>query len=376
VESEEGFSVGDTIVITGGGNSETRDIASFGSIVLDAPLNYGYPAGSSITKVDDSDSSNAPSAEEQQHISAVSTAVFAGVVIFLLACVAFGCLMRRRCRSRCRRLMRNPASERGMRNAEIGAGRVVPQRDVEIEVELLESMDFWFIPAEEVLRMQPNEPIPRHQELRDAGLLVKRTMSLDDVLAGRFVADTAAVSHRWPEPHHFDPDCSKLRVLQEILANDPSIRFLWIDWVCAPQWNGGGRTTAEDEEFSLILENILPFIFLGCTVIVLYERIYNQRFWPNVECWISTKMPTESGLVPASEDKLRMRVYGIDSATGNDTANTAYLLGSWLHSDAQKAILTLSHKDILVTNAKDKEINLKVVGSLDDRIRSRHVISI
>lgn len=92
VESEEGFSVGDTAVITGGGNSETRDIASFGSIVLDAPLEYGYPAGSSFTKAGDSTSSNAQSAEEQ-HNSEVTIGVIAGVVVLLLTCVALGCLM-------------------------------------------------------------------------------------------------------------------------------------------------------------------------------------------------------------------------------------------------------------------------------------------
>jgi len=48
VESEEAHSVGDIIMIAGGGNAETRGIASFGSIVLDAPLDHGYPAGSSL----------------------------------------------------------------------------------------------------------------------------------------------------------------------------------------------------------------------------------------------------------------------------------------------------------------------------------------
>ncbi|CAK0900913.1 unnamed protein product, partial [Prorocentrum cordatum] len=51
VESEEAHSVGDIIMIAGGGNAETRGIASFGSIVLDPssePLDHGYPAGSSL----------------------------------------------------------------------------------------------------------------------------------------------------------------------------------------------------------------------------------------------------------------------------------------------------------------------------------------
>ncbi|CAK0815840.1 unnamed protein product [Prorocentrum cordatum] len=128
VESEEGFSVGDTIVITGGGNSETRDIASFGSIVLDAPLDYGYPAGSSITKLGGSYSSTAPWAEEQQDSERLLT-VFVGVVIVLLACTALGlgCLMRRGCPGR----GRGPAHDRGMRDAQIEIS--VSELDAEID---------------------------------------------------------------------------------------------------------------------------------------------------------------------------------------------------------------------------------------------------
>ncbi|CAK0814705.1 unnamed protein product [Prorocentrum cordatum] len=50
VESEAGFVVGDTVLISHGGHSEARTIASFGSIVLDAPLAYAYPAGSTVLK--------------------------------------------------------------------------------------------------------------------------------------------------------------------------------------------------------------------------------------------------------------------------------------------------------------------------------------
>ncbi|CAK0804709.1 unnamed protein product [Prorocentrum cordatum] len=364
VESEEGFSVGDTIVITGGGNSETRDIASFGSIVLDAPLDYEDPAGSSITKLGGSYSSNAPWAEEQQDSGRLLT-VFVGVVILLLACTALGlgCLMRRGCPRR----GRGPAHDRSMRDAQSGTS--MSEHQLDQKVDSLQTMAFWFLPVEALMNMPRNKPMFRHQVLRDAGLLVKRTMTLEDVFAGRFVTHTAAVSHRWSDPEHFDPDGSKLSELRGILAKSPSIKSVWIDWACAPQWLGGGRTEEEEEEFRLILENTLLFIFLGCTVIVLYERVYNQRFWPNVECWIATEMATENGLVPASEDRLRLKVHGIDSAKHSNC--TFGVLDSWHHTDTQTAIHVLSQKDILVTNARDKEINLKVVGSLDHIIRSR-----
>ncbi|CAK0889420.1 unnamed protein product [Prorocentrum cordatum] len=256
--------------------------------------------------------------------------------------------------------------------AEIGRPGLDETGDQVTQNGLRKSMDFWFVPVSEIMRMPVDAPIPRHQTCRDMGLLVKRRIDIDDVLSGNLRVDTAAVSHRWPVPEHFDPQCTKLSKLQEVLPRTPSIKWLWIDWICAPQWHDGGRTDEEEVEFKMILKHILPFIFLGCKVIVLYERIYNQRFWPNVECWIATKMATPHGLVPASDDRLRVLVHGIHSAGGHDKANLAQVLEYWHRATAQEAITILSHDDILVTNAKDKEVNLKVVASLDEQIRCHH----
>merc|ERR1712194_982368 len=172
-------------------------------------------------------------------------------------------------------------------------------------------MEFWFFPASKFMRIPLGKELPSYHTLRNNGDLVKWKMNFDDVLSGKYISDTAAVSHRWGAEGHFDPDGSKMLKLQIMLQNNPSIEYVWIDWLCAPQLRGGRRTDAEEVEFRLILENVLPFIFLGCTVFILYDRIYNQRFWPNVECWIATKMPTEAGLVPASEERLRIQVNDI-----------------------------------------------------------------
>jgi hypothetical protein len=202
------------------------------------------------------------------------------------------------------------------------------------------------------------------------GVLVKRQMTIEDVIAGKFL-DSAAVSHRWTTPEHPDPDCTKLRKLQKELRGS-SVKYLWLDWTCAPQWMCGGRTEEEEMEFRRTLENILPFIFLGCRVIVMYERIYNQRFWPNVECWIATKMPTKDGLMPATNNRLRIQVYGIRSAKGKDNGSRSFLLSAWHSKPAWDAIAALSKEDILVTNQRDKEVNLKVVASLDQQVRQAY----
>jgi len=385
VESEEGFSVGDTVVITGvpysPGFTETRDIASFGSIVLDAPLDYGYPAGSSITTLGGSHLSNAPSAEEQNSFDEGSIVVVVGVVVFLLACIALGCLMKRRWPGR----GRGPAANRGMPDAEMNAGN-----DVEIEEgkgveasrpervpdpmtpepnQQVQTCEFWFMPVAAFMALPDDQPLPPQQELRDRGLLVKRSISMKDVVNGSMATDTAAVSHRWDTPSHPDPECFKIKKLKSVLGEMPLIKFLWMDFICAPQWLDGRRTPEEEAEFRNILVNILPYMYLGATVLVLYERIYGQRFWPCVETWVSTKTPTKNGLEPSPQSRQRTHFFGMLSMEGRDQEVTTFMLSIWRKMSTQQAVDTLGKADILVTNEKDKEVNLRVVGELDQMIQ-------
>merc|ERR1719437_304391 len=51
VASEAGFTAGNDITFSGGGNSETRTIVGFASILLDSPLQHSYPAGSTISQL-------------------------------------------------------------------------------------------------------------------------------------------------------------------------------------------------------------------------------------------------------------------------------------------------------------------------------------
>jgi len=49
VASQEGFNIGDKITFTGGGNTETKTVVGFASILLDSPLKYSYSAGATVT---------------------------------------------------------------------------------------------------------------------------------------------------------------------------------------------------------------------------------------------------------------------------------------------------------------------------------------
>merc|ERR1712232_1157202 len=51
VSDVTGFIVGYNVTVAGGGKSEVKIIAGFGSIVLTTPLVNAYPAGSTVTQV-------------------------------------------------------------------------------------------------------------------------------------------------------------------------------------------------------------------------------------------------------------------------------------------------------------------------------------
>jgi len=81
--------------------------------------------------------------------------------------------------------------------------------------------------------------------------------------------------------------------------------------------------------------------------------------------------------MPATDDRLRIQVHGIRSARGMDESSRSFLLSAWHSKSAWDAISALSEEDILVTNLRDKEVNLKVVATLDQQMRrtysSKHV---
>jgi hypothetical protein len=232
------------------------------------------------------------------------------------------------------------------------------------------SMDLWFIPVDEIMRVPADRPLPQHQVWRDSGLLVLRKMNFDDVLSGQLAVDTAAVSHSWPDAQYFDPDGAKLRKLQVVLKGNPSIKFLWIDWVCAPQLHGVSGSDDKEFEFRWISDNTLPFIFLGCQVIVLYDRFYKQQFWSNVECWIASKMPTDDGLQPASDDHdhFRIQVHSMHPDK-EDQRDLSSMLDMWRAAGVLEAIKCLSRDEFLDATPKEKEIFLNVVASLDEQVR-------
>ena len=110
--------------------------------------------------------------------------------------------------------------------------------------------------------------VPRHQDLRQRGLLFERQVSLHDVFSHWWVATSVVVSHRWFGPTHPDPDNEKLAKVQAFVDGHPEVDSVWLDWLCVPQSHGGPPRNAEEERyFSGTLHNI-SMLFLGLQVCV------------------------------------------------------------------------------------------------------------
>jgi hypothetical protein len=196
-----------------------------------------------------------------------------------------------------------------------------------------------------------------------------------DVISGKARRGKGVVSHRWSRHNHIDPDCVKLRKLKEVLRNDPSIEYLWLDWISIPQNfldNGAeGVHTAEDKaELDLTLKNVLSYLYLGCTVFLLWDASCSKRFWTSAEAWTSMRAVTEEGVVPAYSDRLRLQLFVIsgDEGFGDEVAHE-FVTDLWLHRSAQETAAMLRSGEYAATNARDKEVNIEAILRLSERIQ-------
>lgn len=108
-------------------------------------------------------------------------------------------------------------------------------------------------------------------------------------------------------------------------------------------------------------------------MIVLWDRQYNTRFWPNVESWTAMREAGYRGLKAGGQRALFYDVLGGDE-TIDERART-YMMDAWGSKSAQEAAIELGRDDIFVTNQRDKATNLKVLVELDDRVRRCYEVS-
>jgi serine/threonine protein kinase len=235
---------------------------------------------------------------------------------------------------------------------------------------------FYLVPAASVLRWGA-EGFQRMQELRASNELVRLPIDLSEAFQGKgIVTSILFVSHRWEDPSKPDTTGAQLAELQEELrGRRGEIEYVWYDYSCMAQKESETvdlRTPTEREEFGLMLESIAD-LYLTANVLILLDKTYGTRFWTSMEAWCSMQTATVEGVRPARAGEERFKVRCIHNAS--KVYGEAELM-ELAKKDVGEMTVFLASPDVAVTNKKDKETMLPVVGKIDERVRAMTVPSV
>ena len=229
---------------------------------------------------------------------------------------------------------------------------------------------FYFMPRAAVLSASAKQ-LRRMQETRDSFQLVKLAVDLNEAFQGMgLIQNVLFVSHRWEDSATPDETGAQLAALKAHLRAHPEVQYVWFDYACMPQRSSGcpqdkdDRTPAEKAEFDLMLKAIAD-LYLTAKVLILLDKMYLTRFWTTMEGWCAMQQVTSEGVRPATEGEARHTVVCIHNATQNDKRD---LLEMSTKTPAEMSKF-LASPDVAVTNKKDKETMLPIVGKTDEHVR-------
>ena len=181
-------------------------------------------------------------------------------------------------------------------------------------------------------------------------------------LHSRWCAGCAGGPHRWETAGEADPSGRQLTAIRNHLRAHPAIRYVWVDVLCLPQ--GADRSAAEKDAFNLQLPHV-NLLYMGATVLVLFDRLYASRFWCAFEAWLAFSMATaDRGLVGAPTGRRRAAIVPLD-----EECDPAELEREWCDCSAHVAHTKLQGAGICVTNGADKIVQLVKVYELDQSVR-------
>ena len=104
-------------------------------------------------------------------------------------------------------------------------------------------------------------------------------------------------------------------------------------------------------------------------MVILYDNQYNGRFWPCVECWSSFQVATPDGLESEKLDFRRRATFVCVAASeGTEAQAQSFMEQQWRHVTSEEAVRRLLRPDLLVTNKKDKEVQVHVLKSLNKQV--------
>ena len=107
-------------------------------------------------------------------------------------------------------------------------------------------------------------------------------------------------------------------------------------------------------------------LYLGTTVLILYDLSYASRFWTQFEAWLGMQFATPNGLKSAvGTQNVRYHIVCIHGAAAQSEAHTKVLVDTWATKTPQQAFDFLSKPDVMVTNQSDKQGQLPQIKALD-----------
>ncbi len=168
---------------------------------------------------------------------------------------------------------------------------------------------FWFVHADSLRRAwKPSLPMMQTLRTQEPHRLVQKTIGFIEGISGSY-KNILAVSHRWETPTDPDPTGAQALAVQTYLKAHPEIDTVWFDFSSMPQ--GRDKTLSESAEFQEMLPNI-NLLYLTCSVLILMDRSYMNRFWTQFEAYLSMRAITSDGLTNAQDPKARVTIKTAD----------------------------------------------------------------
>merc|ERR1711920_1144890 len=132
------------------------------------------------------------------------------------------------------------------------------------------------------------------------------------------------------------------------------------------------RTEEDAAAFDVMLPRI-NMIYLGATVLILYDLQYSCRFWTQFEAWLSMQVATQHGLKSAvGTDKERHHIVPLHSCAKEPRRHKDLLESTWAGQTPADAHMQLSSKDIEVTNQSDKQNQLPKIKKLNQSVKGSY----
>ena len=234
----------------------------------------------------------------------------------------------------------------------------------------MRSVPFNFVRAD-VLRddaqrkaLETQTGLPAYQEIkrRKPNWLVRTEVSELQACQHALVGKFLIVSHRWETPTTPDEKGVQLASIVTHVKSHPMLEYVWVDHWCMAQ---GNRTADEQAEFDRQLPNI-NLLYLGANILLLVDISYSSRFWTQYEAWLSMQEATPAGLRGASAKKRRCAIACLHNARPKFEGDG--LVEMWSNKSPAEAHGILSKSDVVVTNGRDKEVQLPKVKRMNEQV--------